>query len=210
MKKKILHKAYDNVFNNINDGKGGLKKEIFHVQRNDITRKYSSGNLDKEMNIDNTKETIKNQINPGEIDITAKRQKNTEEYFSGNLDKEMNIDNTKETIKNQTNSSEINITRENQKNKVGFCQHCLFGLFFILMCFSLFLCFKISLYFLVLFFISLIICSCLGFKNYCSCCRCSKNIEAPLIGDGKDISSKSQSVDNNLVKIEKTVKNRGH
>ena len=81
----------------------------------------------------------------------------------------------------------------NGKNKIGFWQHCLFGLFLALTCLSLFLCFKISLYFLVLFFISLIICSCLGFKNYCSCCHCSKKIETPLIDQEKNSLNKIYS-----------------
>ena len=72
----------------------------------------------------------------------------------------------------------------NGKNKVGFWQHFLFGLFLALTCLSLFLCFKFSLGFLTMFFISLIICLYLGFKNYCRGCCCALNIKTPAIDQG--------------------------
>ena len=70
---------------------------------------------------------------------------------------------------------EINLINE---NKVGFWKHFLFGLFFVLTCLSLFLCFQISLYFFILFVVCFVVDLYLGFKNYCrGCCCTHKKIE---------------------------------
>lgn len=70
----------------------------------------------------------------------------------------------------------------NGKNKIGSWQHFLFGLFFVLTCFSLFLYFETSLlYFILPFVICFVIDLCLGFYNYCRVCCCIQKIKTPLI-----------------------------
>ncbi len=146
--KEILCKAYNNVFNNISNGEGRLKKGRFHVQKHDTAGKYFFRNLDKETSVNNKKRKLdeKNQ----------------------------------ETIKNQTSFNEIDITKENQKDKIGFWRHFLFGLFFVVTCFSLFLCFKFSLYFLILVAVFVACDLYLGFKNYFRGCCCIQKIETPV------------------------------
>ena len=83
------------------------------------------------------------------------------------------------------------------KNKVGFWQHLLFGLFFILTCLSLFLCFKISFYFLILVAIFTVCDLYLGFKNYFRGCCCTQKIETPVID--KDENNLVNAADRNEI-----------
>ena len=102
--KEILHKVYDNVFNNVSDRKNSLKKVPFDAW--------------------------------------------------------------------------INVNIKN--NQVGFCQHFLFILLFILLCLSLFLCFKVSIYFLIPSVICFAFDLYLGFRNYFYGYYCTQKIEIPL------------------------------
>lgn len=74
----------------------------------------------------------------------------------------------------------------NGKNKIGVWQHFLFGLFFILTCLSLFLCFKISFYFLILVAIFTVCDLYLGFKNYFRGCCCTQKIETSAINKNEN------------------------
>ena len=172
--KKILRKAYDNVFNNIRDGEGKLKKGRFHVQRNDTAGESSSSNLDKKSDLDK------------KADVNNKKEKLQ----------------AQEKIKNQTSLSKINIKKGKKKNKVSVWQHFLFGLFLFFACLSLFLCFKISLpYFVLPFVICFSIDLYLGFKNYCRGCCCIQQIETPVIDQNRDslVTIDSNEPNQNLI-----------
>ena len=71
--------------------------------------------------------------------------------------------------------------KSDKKNKAGVWSHLLFGLFLVLSCLSLFLCFKFSLYFLILVAVFVACDLYLGFKNYGRCCFCTQNIKTPAI-----------------------------
>ncbi len=92
--------------------------------------------------------------------------------------------------------------KSDKKNKAGVWSHFLFGLFFVLACLNLFLCFKISLYFLILVAVFVACDLYLGFKNYGRCCQCSENMEIPLIDNNEIVLNRPQNMDDNSIKLE--------